>query len=54
MQEIQELTLNVERGLTAIEARFSERAIRFKDNVRPSMSLGLRATLLPLSPIYLD
>ncbi|WP_422369078.1 helix-turn-helix domain-containing protein [Pelagibius sp.] len=58
MREIQDLTLNLERGIGALRSAFDERAniyaSAFKsfDNV-DYKSIGFRATALPLSEIYL-
>lgn len=48
MREIQDLTLQVDRGLAAIERRFTDRQLRHQ---LPSTSLAIRATAIALSPI---
>lgn len=53
MREIQDLTLQVERGLTLVEKQFSESAARFNSSARPSIGLALRATAVPLTPLSL-
>lgn len=56
MREIQDLTLQVERGLSGLEARFRERAAAFNQQISENSkhTLGFRATMLPLSPLFLD
>jgi hypothetical protein len=66
MREIQDLTLQVERGLTAIESQFEKRRERFakrflaysgqtsKHLGASAHAFGLRATLVPLTPIYVE
>jgi hypothetical protein len=61
MREIQDLTLQVERGMAAVDRRFKERHEQFATDVRwfrsegnNAHTFGLRATLLPLTPIYVD
>lgn len=66
MREIQDLTLQVDRGIAAIENRFSEQETSFKrkieawqeenrsfltDGPNPGQMLALRMTLLPMTPI---
>jgi hypothetical protein len=53
MREIQDLTLQVERGLALLDRQFSDSAERFATICRPSTGLGLRATVVPLSPLSL-
>lgn len=58
MREIQDLTLHVERGLAEIEAKFSRRAnafgLRFANfKAGNPHCFGVRATLLPLSQLYI-
>jgi hypothetical protein len=50
MREIQDLTLQLDRGLGAIEQRFRERAETIQLWKRPD-ALVLRATGIPLAPI---
>jgi hypothetical protein len=60
MREIQDLTLQVERGLAGIERQFQEQRDQFAQRFAEYRSLnkqhafGLRATLVPLTPIYVD
>jgi Schlafen, AlbA_2 len=59
MREIQDLTLQVERGLAAIERQFQERREQFARRFAAfrgmnTNAFGLRATLVPLTPIYVD
>jgi hypothetical protein len=59
MREVQDLTLQVERGLTAIERQFQEQREQFARRVAAyrggnTHAFGLRATLVPLTPIYVD
>jgi hypothetical protein len=59
MREIQDLTLQVERGLAGIERQFQEQRERFARRFavyrgRNMHAIGLRATLVPVTPIYLD
>jgi hypothetical protein len=59
MREIQDLTLQVERGLAAIERQFEERQKQFASQFKSfpkddEYAFGLRATLMPLTPIYID
>lgn len=60
MREIQDLTLNVERGMAAIEARFEECRKIISDmewmlpNNRSHAAWVLNVTLVPLSPIGVD
>lgn len=53
MREIQDMTLQVERGLTLIERQFSQSAERFRIFFPPSTGFALRATAVPLSPMSL-
>lgn len=57
MREIQGLTLQLERGLGAIERRFEERRERYSQrfdqfHLGHSNAFGMRATLIPLTPLY--
>lgn len=57
MREIQDLTLQLERGLGAIERRFKERCEQYSErferfHVSNSHAFGMRATLIPLTPLY--
>jgi hypothetical protein len=56
MREIQDLTLQVERGLAAIKARFEARREDFAKQLetRHGRAYGLRATLIPLAPVYIE
>lgn len=59
MREIQDLTLQVERGMAAIEKSFRRRQELFAQtwaNLSPVVpaAFGMRATLVPLTPIYVD
>jgi hypothetical protein len=59
MREVQDLTLQVERGLTAIERQFQEQREQFARRFAAyrganTHAFGLRATLVPLTPIYVD
>ena len=51
MRDIQDLTLQVERGLNLLERQFSDSAARFKMLCRPSTAMAVRATALPLSRV---
>jgi len=56
MREIQDLTLNIERGLHALEGAFSERQVLFQQALNAfkdpkQRGFGLRVTALPLSPL---
>ncbi len=56
MREIQDLTLQVERGIALIEERFRQRADAFfarlqSDSTTKACWYALRSTLIPLSPI---
>lgn len=57
MREIQDLTLQVERGLAAIEARFDEISSAFINQI-PSYfkeaGFRVQATLIPMSPIRME
>jgi len=53
MREIQDLTLQIERGLAAIERRFENRATLAGNWTPKFAALTLRSTCLPLSPIDL-
>ena len=52
MREIQEMTLNVARGLERLDKRLADRAIRFAQEFRylenPTRSFGVRATAVPV------
>ncbi len=59
MREIQDLTLQVERGLAAIDAAFDTRFSLFVERLRNfkgggEHAFGIRATVLPLEPIFID
>lgn len=55
MREIQDLTLQVERGLASLEQQFAGSARRFDDNCRQSpIKLGLRGTAIPMTPLSVD
>jgi hypothetical protein len=51
MREIQDLTLQLERGLAAVERRFQDRAAMAARWSPPKAGLSLRATAIPLSSI---
>ena len=52
MREIQDLTLNISRGLERLERRLSERSERFQQEFErinePEKSFGIRATAMPV------
>ena len=52
MREIQDLTLNISRGLERLERRLSERSERFQQEFErieePEESFGIRATAIPV------
>ena len=52
MREIQDLTLNISRGLERLERRLSERSERFQQEFErinePEKSFGIRATAIPV------
>ena len=52
MREIQDMTLNVARGMERLDRRFSDRAQRFEDEFRrlanPAQAWGVRVTALPV------
>ena len=58
MREIQDLTLNVERGLTAIESEFGRRATAFGDRFAAFADgrqvFAMRATAVPMVPISIE
>jgi hypothetical protein len=59
MREIQDLTLQVERGLAAIERQFQDQREKFAERFAEyrggnTHAFGLRATLVPLTPMYID
>ena len=59
MREIQDLTLQVERGLAAIEAKFEAQRRQFAEQVQAFVgnrkpAFGVRATLIPLVPLYIE
>lgn len=59
MREIQDLTLNIQRGLSAIEAKFLDRRHNFGDTFHarfagPVPGFGIRATLLPLDQFNIE
>jgi Putative DNA-binding domain len=59
MREIQDLTLQVERGLAAIERQFQKQREQFASHFTAyragsTRAFGLRATLVPLTPIYVE
>jgi hypothetical protein len=51
MREIQDLTLQVERGIASLEAKFEKAAHQFAEMQRLSTGVALRATAVPLAPI---
>lgn len=51
MREIQDLTLQVERGLVLLERQFNASATRFETMCRPSTAMAMRATAVPLSKL---
>jgi hypothetical protein len=53
MREIQDITLQVERGLSGIESRFASRGTNFLEFLR-QFPLGFRATLIPLTTLYIE
>lgn len=57
MREIQDLTLNVERGLAAIESRFDERKRLYANFLstygNSSRTFGMRASLQPMSSLFI-
>lgn len=53
MREIQDLTLQVDRGLALLNRQFEDSANRFRERCRPSIGLGMRATVVPLAPLSL-
>ena len=52
MREIQDMTLNVSRGLERLDGQFAERANRFEDEfrhlLRPAKAFGVRVTGVPI------
>ena len=59
MREIQDLTLQLDRGLAAIERRFEERQELFariwKSFIaNADKAFGMRATVVPLAPLYIE
>jgi len=59
MREIQDLTLQVERGLAAIDSTFDNRSRLFVGRLRSfkgggEHAFGMCATVLPLEPIFID
>ena len=61
MREIQDLTLQVERGMAAVDRRFKEQQEKFDAHFKQFRSagnnahtFGIRATLLSLMPTYID
>ncbi len=58
MREIQDLTLQVERGLAALDAKFRERQRAFplelEEYLEDGMGYGLRATAIPTTPLYIE
>ena len=52
MREIQDMTLNVSRGLERLDGQFAERADRFEDEFRhlfrPAKAFGVRVTGVPI------
>jgi predicted HTH transcriptional regulator len=48
MREIQDLTLQVERGLALLDRQFNDSATRFETMCRPSTTMAMRATAVPL------
>jgi hypothetical protein len=53
MREIQDLTLNLERGIGAIQAKFEERRTIFAGWMRSNLGIGTLVTLVPLAPVLL-
>lgn len=51
MREIQDLTLQVERGLALLDRQFNDSATRFGTMCRPSTAMAMRATAVPLSTL---
>lgn len=51
MREIQDMTLQVERGLAQLDRKFAESSDRFSSICRPSTAFALRVTAVPLSPL---
>jgi hypothetical protein len=59
MREIQDLTLQIERGMAAVERRFQERQELFAKSWgafadSAPQAFGFRATLVPLEPLYIE
>ena len=60
MREIQELTLNLERGLGAVEKTFEKQRELFAkrlqgvDNLKHKDVFGIRVTAIPLSPVHVE
>lgn len=53
MREIQDHTMQVERGLALLEGQFAASGDRFDCTQRASIALGLRATAVPLTQLSL-
>lgn len=55
MREIQDMTLNVSRGLERLEKRLAERSVRFEQEFKclkdPSNAMGIRVTAVPVVDI---
>jgi hypothetical protein len=51
MREIQDLTLQVERGIASLDAQFEKAARHFAELQRSSTGVALRATAIPLAPM---
>jgi hypothetical protein len=59
MREIQDMTLNVMRGLADVDAKFEKRHQLFRNrmeasNRRATFCFGLRATLIPLTLMHIE
>lgn len=51
MREIQDLTLSISRGLETIERTYEKRSADFRAWVKLSNAMGIRATVVALSPL---
>ena len=58
MREIQDLTINLERGLGAVDARFRDSRLRFMEQVNSSLApdggLGLHVAAYPTASLHVD
>lgn len=54
MREIQDLTLRISRGLADIEATYKKRSEDFRNRSKAASLKAIRATLIPLSPLYAE